>query len=230
MWDNPDALNRLSALILVLTLLFAGWIAMRQATEAWLPIQSVEVRGASHDETRARLRSALAGLSGGLFSADLEAAQLSLESLPWVRTATVRRLWPNQLVVELEEHKPAASWNDLAMLNSHGEAFPVRPLAGLPRFMAPEGMEKEVAMRFAEFALVLGDQEIEITGVRVDERHAWEITLADGVTVDLGRERLNERLRRFVTFYPMAMARMAAIRRVDMRYPNGFAVRGDVRT
>jgi hypothetical protein len=42
--------------------------------------------------------------------------------------------------------------------------------------------------------------------------------------VDLGRERMAERLQRFVAFYPLVAAHSGSVRRVDMRYPNGFAV------
>lgn len=230
MWDDPVALNRLSGLLLLATLLFSLWMLGGQAVEAWLPVRSVEVRGAAHQETRQGVGPVVFRLSGSLFSVDLEAARQGFESLPWVRSATVRRVWPGSLLVELEEHVPAAAWNDFAMLNVHGEVFPARPWQGLPRFRAPEGMEKEVASRYGEFARVLGDRGWRIVALRVDVRGAWQLSLADGVTVDLGRERLDERLKRFVTFYPMVSARMAGIGRVDMRYPNGFAVQGEVRT
>lgn len=226
MWDDPAALNRVSLLLIVSTLLFAAWTVARQAAEQWLPVRAIEVRGAHHPETRQAVRPALARLAGGLASVDLEAARQGLEALPWVRTATLRRQWPHSLVVELEEHVPAAAWNDLAMLNVNGEVFPVKPWPGLPRFHAPEGMEKEVAARYGEFARLLGGLGGRITALRVDARRAWRVDLADGITIDLGRDRLGERLSRFITFYPLVSARVAAIRRVDMRYPNGFAVQG----
>jgi cell division protein FtsQ len=230
MWDDPVALNRLSGLLFAVALLSAVALTGRQAVESWLPVRSVEVRGAAHAETRQAVGAAVARLSGGLFSIDLEAARAGFEAMPWVRTATVQRVWPDRLVVQLEEHVPAAAWNGLAVLNVRGEVFPVKPWPGLPAFQAPEGMEREVASRYGEFAALLGAQGWRIAGLKVDARRAWQLTLNDGVTVDLGRERLGERLRRFVTFYPLAAATMAGISRVDMRYPNGFAVRGEVQT
>jgi cell division protein FtsQ len=223
MWDNPDALNGLSRLILAATLLFALWMTGRQVAETWLPIREVEVSGTLHPETRKAIRPLLAGLSGGLFSVDLDKARQGLESLPWVRSASVRRIWPSGLAVTLEERVPAAAWNDLAILDIHGEVFPVTPWKALPRLFAPEGMEKEVAQRYGEFAAALASDGRKIAEIRVDARHTWQMTLTDGVTIELGRDHLDERLKRFVNFYPEAAARMAGIRRVDMRYPNGFA-------
>jgi cell division protein FtsQ len=228
MWDDPVALNRVSVALLLLTLLFAVWTAARLLAETWLPIRSVEVRGAAHVETRQGLRPVVRALSGGLFSVDLEAARTGFESLPWVRSAKVQRVWPGSLSVELEEHRPAAAWNDLAVLNTAGEVFSVKPWPELPRFNAPEGMEKEVAAHYRKFSELLGERRI--AGIQVDARRAWRIVLADGITVELGRDRLDERLKRFVTFFPMVDARVAGIRRFDMRYPNGFAVQGQART
>lgn len=227
MWDNPDALNGLTRLILAATLLFAFWMVGRQVVETWFPIRHVVVTGANHADTRQGIRPVLSRLSGSLFSIDLDAAKQNLETLPWVRSATVRRVWPGSLVVALEEHVPAAAWNGLAVIDVHGEVFPVRPWKELPSFFAPEGMEKEVAQRYGDFAAELAEGGWKVADIRVDARHAWQLTLTDGVTIELGRERLDERLRRFVTFFPLAASRMAAITRVDMRYPNGFAARAE---
>jgi cell division protein FtsQ len=228
MWDNPTALNGLTRLILAVTVLFALWMAGRQAVVSWLPIRQVEVSGAVHPETLKSVRSALSGLSGDLMTVDLEAAQRGLEALPWVRTATVRRVWPDSLAITVEEHVPAAAWNDLAVMDVRGDVFPVTPWKSLPRIYAQEGMEKDVAQRYAEFSALLGGAGWRIADIHVDARYAWVLTLSDGLTIDLGRERLKERLKRFVTFYPLAAEKLAGISRVDMRYPNGFAAKGGV--
>jgi cell division protein FtsQ len=57
----------------------------------------------------------------------------------------------------------------------------------------------------------------------VSARQSWRLRLSGGVSVELGRDKLNERMSRFARFYPRAVAAVGAISRVDMRYPNGFA-------
>jgi len=228
MWDNPAILNRVTRMLLLATLLFALVMAGRQAAETWLPVREVTVSGVLHPETRQAIRPVLAGLSGGLFSVDLAAAQRGFETLPWVRSASVRRVWPHGLAVALEERVPAAAWNNLAILDVHGEVFAARPWPDLPRLSGPDWMAKEAARRYGEFVLALAPGGWRIAAIQVDARHTWTVALSGGPTIDLGRDRLAERLKRFVTFYPLAASRMAAIRRVDMRYPNGFAVQGGV--
>lgn len=223
MWDNPDALNRLSRLILAATVLFAVWIMGRAALESLFPFRQVTVLGANHVETQMEARLLAQQLAGGFFSMDLHAVHAQFERLPWVREAQVRRLWPGRLVVELREHNPAAAWNDRATLNTHGEIFPVTPWTGLPRLYAPEGMEREVARRYGEFTALVKPMDVSVEQIVVSARLSWRVRLSGGINVELGRERLTERLARFALFYPQAVAAVGPIQRVDMRYPNGFA-------
>lgn len=225
MWDNPAALTLVTRLILAATLLFGLYMAGRQATESWLPFTRVEVRGAGQAQTRQAVPQIVERLHGGFFSLDLGAVRHAFEALPWVREVSVRRIWPGRLIVTLQEHVPAAAWNELAVLNIQGEVFPVRPWKALPRIQAPEGMEREVAQRYGEYAQVLAQSGWKIRAISVDARNAWQLELEGGLVVDLGRERQAERLARFTTFYPLALAQVGEARRVDMRYPNGFAVK-----
>src|SRR5690554_5182705 len=52
----------------------------------------------------ATVQATIAGrLMGNFFTIDLDKTRELLESAPWVRHASVRRVWPNTLRVQLEE-------------------------------------------------------------------------------------------------------------------------------
>ena len=54
---------------------------------------------------------------------------------------------------------------------------------------------------------------------------AWELDLADGITVRLGSRQVDERFERFmVTAVKLIAQRADDIAYVDMRYSNGFAI------
>ena len=66
--------------------------------------------------------------------------------------------------------------------------------------------------------------------LNISPRLAVQLRLDDGMVIELGRQQtkapVRERLKRFVEYYPSVLA--AAKQRpsvVDMRYPNGFALR-----
>lgn len=224
MWANPEALNRLTHWLVLVTVIYALLLAARGMADRILPFRGVDILGATQAETQAGARGIVPQLSGSFFAMDLEAARLAFEQLPWVRKATVRKVWPDRLVVELEEHVPAAAWNGEAMLSIHGEVFPVQPPAHLPRIHAPAGMELEVARRYGEFARVLAPLNLRIASLQVSPRHAWRLQMRDGLVLELGRDRLQERMQRFVASYPRVVAQLGAPARMDLRYPNGFAV------
>ena len=64
----------------------------------------------------------------------------------------------------------------------------------------------------------------------LSQRLSWQLRLSNGLAVQLGRDSerdsVRERLARFVEVYPRTLGRLS--RRfdyVDLRYPNGFALR-----
>jgi cell division protein FtsQ len=223
MWNNPDALNRVSRLVMLATVLFALWSVGRVVLESLFPFRQISILGARHADTRDQARKLAGALQGGFFSMNLHQVHADFEKLPWVRQAQIRRLWPGRLVIELTEHRAAAAWNDRATLDTHGDLFPVPPWTGLPRIYAPEGMQLELARRYGEFAALVQPIDVEIEQIVVSARLSWRVRLSGGISVELGREKLNERLARFARFYPRAVAAVGPIQRVDMRYPNGFA-------
>jgi cell division protein FtsQ len=223
MWNNPDALNRISGLVVLASVLFVLWIGGRAALEAAFPFRQVSVLGANHADTRIEAKKLAGKLAGGFFSMNLHQVHADFEKLPWVRQAQIRRLWPGRLVIELTEHQAAAAWNDRATLDTHGDIFPVLPWTGLPRIYAPEGMQHELARRYGEFAALVRPIDAQVEQIVVSARLSWRVRLSGGISIELGREKLNERLARFTRFYPQAVAAVGPIQRVDMRYPNGFA-------
>jgi cell division protein FtsQ len=223
MWNNPDALNRISGLVVLASVLFVLWIGGRAALEAAFPFRQVSVLGANHADTRIEAKKLAGKLAGGFFSMNLHQVHADFEKLPWVRQAQIRRLWPGRLVIELTEHQAAAAWNDRATLDTHGDIFPVQPWTGLPRIYAPEGMQHELARRYGEFAALVRPIDVQVEQIVVSARLSWRVRLSGGISIELGREKLNERLARFTRFYPQAVAAVGPIQRVDMRYPNGFA-------
>ena len=169
-----------------------------------------------------------AAIDGGFLSLDLERVRRAVEAIPWVDHAAVRRQWPAGLEVIVEEQVAAARWGDSGLLNVRGELFMtdarhVPP--ELPRLDGPPGSEALVANRYLAISGRLVEAGLRLSAVRLDARGAWELDLADGVTVRLGRRQVDERLERFLeAAVPLVTERATDISYVDLRYTNGFAV------
>ncbi len=227
MWDDEVALARLTRWSLWATALIVLWALLVLASRLpWFDLRQIKVNGARH-VTREQVNLVVyQHLRGNFFSADLDSARAAFTKLPWVRSASVRRHWPDALEVTLEEHKPLARWGDEGLLNTYGEVFQAATAQPLPLLSGPPGSEKEVAQRYADFSRILLPLHHRPVEVDLSARRAWSIRLDDGMNIALGREHMDTRLASFVALYPRTLANVATpVTYVDLRYPNGFAVR-----
>ncbi len=54
---------------------------------------------------------------GTFMSQDIDVLQQSVEALPWVAHAAIRKQWPDTVKVFLTEHQPEAIWNGNELLD-----------------------------------------------------------------------------------------------------------------
>ena len=206
----------------VLALCFGAlyWVLLPQH----FPLTRVDLKGDFEKTSKAELEAALPRISGNFFAADLAEVRASVERLPWVRHVAVRRVWPGRLEISIEEHVALARWGDDALVNTFGERFVGKTQEALPTFIGPAGTQAEVARRYARFSTIVAPLGTRIERVALSARHAWQLRLANGLHLALGRDadQAENRLRRFVEVYPTVKNKNEY---VDLRYPNGFAVR-----
>jgi cell division protein FtsQ len=223
-WDNPRLLNAAAGFLVGLATLAAVLVgAYRVGSAPMFALRAVELRAPPQRAPRAAIEAAIrTHLSGNFFSVDVATLRRALEQVPWVRAASVRRVWPDRLEVSLEEHVALARWGDEALVSVRGERFAAKSGAGLPLFIGPAGAEADVARAYARFAPLVEPLGSPLERVVLSARRAWQLRLADGTSLMLGRdlERAEERLRRYVEISPNTKSQY-----VDLRYPNGFAVR-----
>ena len=174
-----------------LLMLTAGalWLGKRPVFE-W---RQIRIEGDVERNSLATLRAnAMPHLEGNFLSMNLARARAAFEAAPWVRRATVQRVWPGQLRVVLEEHRAVALWDgrgdwgepapERALLNSHGEVFQANlgdvEDDGLPQFSGPHGSAPQVMrlwQRLQGLSQSLGETvvKLELSG-RGSWRLAWE--------------------------------------------------------
>lgn len=245
---SPElAAHPLSQVARVLTWGALGLLAYGAASwvmaQPWFALRSIEVKTPVAHVTEAQIRLvAERQVRGTFFTIDLEGVRNSLEKLPWVREARVERRWPDTLVVALTEHVPLARWNDNALINQAGEVFVAAVSTQLPRLSGPEGGSAEVVAAYRRHQAALAPLGMRIDELRLSPRRAWRLRLDNGMTLALGREQTDARLARFIAMYPRLFGAQPAAEvvagtqaappatpiipvTVDLRYPDGFAVR-----
>jgi cell division protein FtsQ len=202
-----------------------GWIA----GDRW-PMRRLEVSGpfarVSADEVRTTV---LPQVQSGFFAIRMEPIRNAVAALPWVERVEVRKRWPDQLIVSLNEYRPFARWGRDKLLSEHGQVFaaPGNPdLQGLPEFDGPDGSVGDVIALYNQAQPLFAGSGRRVQAVSLSGRGSWTLRLRDGTEVVVGRSDPTERLRRFARLLPqIAAARQGtALLRADLRYTNGFTL------
>ena len=90
----------LALMVLIIAFFVTGWSIQQLLNPQILPIKVVGVDGEVRHLDRSQLEEAVyKAIDGSFFSVDLAKIRTELERLPWVDTATIRRVWPDRLQV-----------------------------------------------------------------------------------------------------------------------------------
>lgn len=202
-------------------------------------LQAIQVEGEVDRNSANTIRAnAAPRLVGNFFSIDLAKARAAFESVPWVRRAVVRRVWPNRLAVRLEEQHPQALWagpegND-RLVNPFGEVFEANlgdvEDDALPRLAGPEGSAPQMLAMLRRLDPVLARLDAgDIEALALSGRGSWQVGLDGGVQIELGRGTDDEviaRTERFVRTVAQVTGRFQRpLESADLRHPDGYAVR-----
>ncbi len=191
-----------SLLVLLAGVLLAGavlWVLRWPG----FALRDVQLQGELQRSNLPTLRAhVLPRLQGNFFTVDLQQVRAAFESVPWVRQAVVRRVWPDTLVVHLQEHQPAALWQSARgsaggdrIVNTHGEVFeapvsdieehlanapgaaapgtPAAAAAALPTLVGPEGMAATMLALYQRLAPLLAGMGHQIETLELSERGSW---------------------------------------------------------
>lgn len=222
----PAMVIRVAGVVAAVALLGAGsWYVFDLLARR--PIESIRFTGDTARVPAADLERLVSGLRGReAGEVPLPAVREAVKRLPWVRECAVRRMLAGTLEVRIEAHEPLARWDDERLVSVRGEVFPARHEGPLPIFSGPEGTAPEMAAAWTRISEAAAPLATPVVELRLSERRAWQARLATGLEIELGRGEIEVRLARFAAAWPRIEAEALAATRADLRYPNGFALRG----
>ena len=246
LWNHPARMQSVSrflmrcfAVMMVIGVLV--WLSQRPVFALkQIQIEPVAGQTLKHSNKPIVKQQVLENVQGNFFSVRLEDVKRGFESMPWVRHANVRRVWPNGLVVSIEEQKPFGTWGGAdshTLMNVQGELFAGRVSeiiddVHLIDFYGPADASQEVMRLYEKASAWFKPWDVEVKSLALTERYAWHVKLSNGMKVEFGRDEessdknlTEERVARLFKYWPQVQEKWPnRVDAVDLRYANGFAV------
>ena len=198
--------------------------------ESLMPIRHVRIEGALANSDPEDFKKALSPwVRHSYFTVDLKALEQAIAAVPWVNTARISRIWPDTIIVEIDEQDPVARWGGDELLGANGEAFK-RPaggadFSGLPMLSGPRGRERQVLEMMAALNEKLTNRHTQVEALHLSNRLAWEARLSNSLELAYGNQDPLAAMDRALAWLPrLGEQRAAAILKLDLRYSSGFAV------
>ncbi len=179
----------------------------------------------------------------------LDARRSQIEQLPWVESASVQRILPNHVRVELTERTPIAflrNGSELALIDSHGVIldrpagedlhFPI--VTGLSENMAREEREKRM-QTYAEFMknieLVRPGSSEKVSEVELGNPKDLRAVMTglgsanaeQAVTIHFGQSDFTGKYRMLVENFDQWQARSGRVMSIDLQYSRQVVVNPD---
>lgn len=178
-----------------------------------------------------------------LLTMDLAEVRADIEAKSWVKSVYLRKMLPDVLVINIEEHVPIAYYNN-GVLTQNWQV--INPELTLTRddfihLYGPPNQGEEVFKQYQMMNALLQKAGFVIKSVILSSNYLWQVNLENGMVLYLGssigdvfdeeptsvlsgESLLVKRLRRFVNAYN-EIENKEAIEYVDLRYQTGFAVK-----
>ena len=236
------ALRGLLLLSLTAALVTAGlgaWTLFRQDRDLSalmrLPVQQLSksadfrlkrivLRGHQRMESEALLNALSLQSGETLALIDLASAKLRLESLEWIKSASLRRVFPDSIEARLQEETPFAMWQrrgHLFLVNHDGVAFldlddnDIEAFTHLPYLVGVGALDEGIAL-----LETLDDypdmKEKMVSAVWVGERR-WDLHLHNDIRVRLPEEGLHRALAQLQRLHVDYDIFRRDIRSIDLR-------------
>jgi len=240
-------LTKLLLLLTLVGLLTASWLFINWLNKPGnFPLKKIELVTHLKNQKSKELRHvAENALNGGFFSLNVNELRTNLlAELPWVKSVSVRKVWPDKLLIKIIEYKPVARWlsvennrnsDQTQLLSQYGVVF------------SPRLTEKQ-RLKFAQMALLTGTNnnaqrvltncaqlinKLKQLGLAVkqcgmNERRSWMLKLMhdNEMNIKLGKEKIMHQLERFIEVFSGQLKHyLDSVQSADLRYSNGFSIK-----
>jgi cell division protein FtsQ len=194
-----------------------------------LVVESVQVEGRQRAEGQAILKALGVARGTPILAVDLDAAKARLETVPWVRSASIERLLPDTLFVRITERAPLALWQHggkFDLVDQDGNIIINADIADYPALPQVVGIGAPAAapdlLRVLNSEKALKDHVT--ASVRVGDRR-WNIQLDNGMEVALPEVNAEAAWHHLAALDHSDKLLARSVQVIDMRLPDRVVLR-----
>lgn len=224
---NAKQFTWISLFVLLSACAVWGWTELQKPTT--FPIATIKITSSYAHITREALQRTIEPyVNTGFFAVSFSRLRQQLLERPWVKQVSLSRVWPDTVIIRVQEQQAVARWNQDGLFNSQGDLFFPNTstiLQDLPQLSGPPSESKQIYDTYLQIQQNLDRIGRSIKQMQLTSRHAWRLKLDNQMQIYLGRKNTISRIHNFVTVYNTVFGSQGAnASTVDLRYPNGMAV------
>ena len=162
------------------------------------------------------------------FNFKINTLKKEIEKVPWVKSANIRRVYPGEIKIYIEEHVPIAIWNNESYMNNIGDIFITHNInKNLPIINSNQSRNKIMFEYFTLLLKYISDNNFDIKIKKIEENDIRSLSayLSSGIIVKFGSTDIKDKIHTFIKVYKtLNSSDLDKIRYIDMRYSNGFSI------
>lgn len=170
------------------------------------------------------------------FEQDMQALADQVRNKKWIKAVVVRKTWPNKLYFWIQDYHPVATFvsnddpHNEQFLSKTGVIFPLpsNKIAreNLPHFQGDEEQIPRLLATWQQMDKMLSSIDLKLDKLTLSNNNAWQLRLKNKIILKLGQSDWQGKLMRFMRAYSqISVPANQHIAYIDLRYPQGFAVK-----
>ena len=141
-----------------------------------------------------------------------------------IRTIDIKKKLPFSLHIDLKNHIPTFLWNNMKVLNEHGEPIKYNTNnSNLIILEGPENLFVEVLDSYKLLNNLLKKKELNISKLSLSNYGNWQLIVENFTEINLGKKIDFIKINQVFLFFLDKGYDLSKIKRIDIRYPDGFS-------
>ncbi|WP_144393692.1 cell division protein FtsQ/DivIB [Pleionea sediminis] len=194
-------------------------------TENWRVALLNSAEFVSEQELEVYLKS---NVESSFFTLSMDEITRVMIEHPWVKSVSARKIYPNTLMLSIEEHQPWLNLNNKQLISQEGIIFEptnINKFAELPLLYGKFGDLEDLLSMYHFFSEQMPENDYRIVRLDFSAHQGWIMKLENGIRLYLGKKDLPERLERFLLVVEKASTQNHKhLAYIDLRYQSGVAV------